>query len=71
MLGELGGGESWQGLRRYNRACHYALVGGAAEALEKLGEALELNPGLTEWSREDPDLVSIREEPGYQALYAK
>ena len=71
LLGELDEGESWQGLVRYNLACHYALVGEVTEALEKLREALGLNPGLTEWSQEDPDLASIREEPDYQALYGK
>ena len=71
LLGELDEGESWQGVVRYNLACHYALVGEVAEALEKLGESLALNPSLTEWSQEDPDLASIREEPDYLALYGK
>jgi hypothetical protein len=70
LLGELDEGRDWHGLTRYNLACHYALIGASARAIEELGAALELNPGLTEWSKEDPDLASIRGEPGCQALYA-
>ena len=71
LLGELDKSQNWQGLVRYNLACHYALAGETETAIEKLREALERNPELTEWSKEDPDLASIREEPGYKALYSK
>ena len=70
LLGDLDEGRDWQGLVSYNLACHYALVGEAETAIGKLREALELSPGIREWSQEDPDLTSIREEPGYLALYA-
>ncbi len=60
---------AWQGTARYNLACAHALRGEIAKALEELRDALRLNPGLTEWSREDPDLESLRGEPAYQALY--
>ncbi|MBU0493782.1 MAG: ClbS/DfsB family four-helix bundle protein [Chloroflexi bacterium] len=70
LLGELDDARDWHGLTRYNLACHYALVGEAGMAIDELGKALELNPGLTEWSKADPDLASIRGEPGCQALYA-
>jgi len=69
LLGELDDSQNWQGLVRYNLACHHALAGETETAIEKLREALELNPKLTEWSKEDPDLASLREEPGYLALY--
>ncbi len=69
LLSELDESQSWQGTVRYNLACHYALAGETETAIEKLREALELNPELTEWSKEDADLASIREEPGYKALY--
>jgi tetratricopeptide (TPR) repeat protein len=69
LLSELDESESWQGIVRYNLACHYALAGETETAIEKLREALELNPELIEWSKEDSDLSSIREEPGYVALY--
>ncbi len=71
LLWELDDSQSWQGLARYNLACHYALAGETETAIEKLSEALELNPELTEWSKEDADLASIREEPGYMALYTE
>jgi hypothetical protein len=32
-------------------------------------EALAVNPKLTEWSKEDADLVSLHDLPEYQALY--
>ena len=71
LLWELDESASWQGVVRYNLACHHALVGETERAIEELGRALELNPGLTEWSKEDSDFASIREEPGYLALYAE
>ena len=61
---------NWQGVTIYNLACYYALAGQKEIAITKLAEALRLNPGLSDWSKEDPDFRSIREEPGYQALYA-
>jgi tetratricopeptide (TPR) repeat protein len=68
-LQELSESPQWQGTVRYNLACHYALMGEVERAIDGLREALQLNPGLTEWSKEDPDFESIREEPGYHALY--
>jgi len=59
----------WQGNTRYNLACHYALAGQKAKAIQELGPALELNPGLVEWSKQDSDLDSLRDDPAYQALY--
>lgn len=66
---DLDSSPSWQGTVRYNLACHHSLLGQKEEAIEELREALRLNPDLTEWSKEDPDLEPIRGEPGYQALY--
>ncbi len=68
---ELDENKDWQGVARYNLACHYALIGETGRTIEELGKALELNPGLVEWSKKDPDLASVREEPGYLALYAE
>jgi len=59
----------WQGLVRYNLACTSALTGQPEEAIRLLSEALKLSPGLTEWSKEDPDFASIREMKAYLALY--
>lgn len=59
----------WQGTIRYNNACSFSLLGDKETAIDELREALKLNPGLTEWSQQDPDFEPIREEAGYKALY--
>lgn len=59
----------WRGPVLYNLACIYALSGQTQQAIEKLGEGLRITPSLVEWSKEDPDLASLRDEPAYQALY--
>lgn len=60
----------WQGRMIYDLACYYALTGQQERAIAQLREALRLDPGLTEWSRRDTDLISIRDDPAYEALYA-
>jgi hypothetical protein len=47
------------------------VIGEKEKAIERLKQALDLNPELTEWSKEDPDLASIREEPECLALYER
>jgi hypothetical protein len=59
----------WQGTIRYNNACSFSLLGDKETAINELREALKLNPGLKEWSRQDPDFEPIRGEAGYKALY--
>ncbi|MBN1200546.1 MAG: ClbS/DfsB family four-helix bundle protein [Anaerolineae bacterium] len=61
--------DEWRGTAYYNLACIYALSGKTGLAIDKLAEALRLHPGLIDWSKQDPDLASIRDEPAYQALY--
>jgi hypothetical protein len=68
-MGALDAADDWQGTTLYNLACFYALNHLAEPALEKLGQALKLSPELVEWSKEDSDLDSLRDLPGYQALY--
>jgi len=58
-----------RGTARYNLACYYALAGQKAKALIELKTALTVNPGLMEWSKQDTDLNSLRDDPAYQALY--
>lgn len=53
----------------YNLGCFYAKRGRAADAIARVREALAINPRLTEWSKEDADLVSLHDLPEYQALY--
>jgi len=72
MTGQLTGlddSPDWQGTIRYNNACSFSLLGDKKTAINELREALKLNPGLTEWSRQDPDFEPIRDEAGYKALY--
>ena len=66
---ELDNSPTWQGATLYNQACYHALAGHSGQALRLLKQALALDPELTEWSKEDPDLESLRIEPAYQALY--
>lgn len=54
---------------RYNLACYYAMSGQQARALTELASALKLNPDLIEWSKQDSDLDSLRNDPAYVALY--
>jgi tetratricopeptide (TPR) repeat protein len=69
-LAQLDDSPAWQGVVRYNLACQYALAGQKDRAITRLREALRLNPDLTEWSKQDPDFTSIREDPDYNSLYA-
>ena len=59
----------WQGVIKYNLACRHSLLDEKALAIDRLREALTLNPGLLDWSKEDPDLEAIRGEPACQAIY--
>lgn len=59
----------WQGTIRYNNACSFSLLGDKERAISELREALKMNPGLIEWSKEDPDFEPIRSEAGYKAIY--
>jgi hypothetical protein len=69
QLASLDDSPDWQGTIRYNNACSFSLLGDKETAINELREALQLNPGLTEWSRQDPDFEPIRGEAGYKALY--
>ncbi|MGD2253970.1 MAG: ClbS/DfsB family four-helix bundle protein [Anaerolineales bacterium] len=69
LLLELDDSDDWRGLTLYNLACAYALSGKTENAVANLAESLKLRPDLTEWSKEDPDFASIRDEPDYLALY--
>ena len=60
---------AWHGTVIYNLACMHALAGEKAAAIEKLAEALRLDPELTDWSRQDPDFDAIRQDPAFQAVY--
>lgn len=54
----------------YNRACFYALTGNKPQALEFLKQGIEHRSDLKQWAKEDPDLISLRDEPQFIALLA-
>jgi hypothetical protein len=58
----------WHGVVQYNLACHYAQTGMKDNALNSLRISLELNPGLTEWSRQDSDLAPLHTDPRFSSL---
>jgi tetratricopeptide (TPR) repeat protein len=58
-----------RGVALYNLASFYSTTGQIDQALNLLPEALRLRPDLVEWSKEDPDFVSLHGLPAYQALY--
>ena len=49
----------------YNAACFYATIGDKAAALQTLKKALSSGYGFHEWTKRDPDLDIIRNEPEY------
>jgi tetratricopeptide (TPR) repeat protein len=51
----------------YNLACAECLGGDTEAALEHLVRAVELNPKIAEWAREDTDFDAIRDEPRFVA----
>lgn len=58
------------GVAAYNLACFYAISGDPARAVELLKEGLSLAPSLTDWSKEDSDLISLHGLPNYEGLYS-
>lgn len=61
LLRELDDDPGWLGIVAYNLACHYAQASEKEKASRILEDALRLAPELLDWSKQDPDLVSIRE----------
>lgn len=51
---------SMRGIALYNLACFYATTNETEKALEVLRQALLLDPDLAKWSKQDPDLASLR-----------
>lgn len=70
LVAPLDDSADWQGLVHYNIACGLALSGNADAALVELRQALQLQPSLTAWSRQDSDLSAVRSQPEYRTLYA-
>jgi len=68
MLMPIDEGPAWQGVVRYNLACVYTQAGEKKWAISELRQAFQLNPGLKEYSKSDPDLAAIQDVPEFQAL---
>jgi hypothetical protein len=69
QLGQMEDSTAWRAKMTYDLACYYALTEQKVSATTALGEALRLDSNLTEWSREDTDLLSLHADPAYEALY--
>jgi tetratricopeptide (TPR) repeat protein len=67
-MSSLSGEAPFIGSYAYNLACFYALEGEREQALNRLRQAFELRPSLIEWSKQDSDLESLRDDPDYVAL---
>jgi hypothetical protein len=55
----------------YNLACVESLAGRTDDALEHLGTAIDMYPGIRDMAAGDSDFDAVRNEPGFQALLAK
>ena len=60
--------EAWQGF--YNEACLHAIEGRPLEALQRLRDAIEREPGVAALARTDDDLASLRKLPEFSQLLA-
>jgi hypothetical protein len=56
------------GSLHYGIACVEALSGDREKALASLRRAIALRPELGTWAREDADLESLRDDPGFRSL---
>jgi len=52
----------------YNVACTYALLGRTDEAIARLSETIAHGGWWRIWMKNDPDLVSLHDHPGFQEL---
>jgi tetratricopeptide (TPR) repeat protein len=68
---ELDVSPNWQGVTLYNLACNYAALGEPAKSINFLSQALSLEPGLIEFSKQDNDLAGVRDDPQVQDFYQK
>ena len=51
----------------YNLACFESLAGQREEALAHLAEAVEVDPKMREWARDDSDFDAVRDDPRFPA----
>jgi hypothetical protein len=60
--------DEWGAVVHYNLACHYAQADMPDKALDSLRVALDLNPGLAEWSTKDSDLARLHDDPRFDSI---
>ena len=53
----------------YNAACTFAQIDRRADALEALRKAWDAGYRDAEWTRRDPDLASLHDDPEFEKLY--
>ena len=58
----------WQGTVYYNMACQDAIAGDHEAAIGRLAHAFQLYPSLRDWSQQDSDLDSLRDNEAFVAL---
>jgi serine/threonine protein kinase/Flp pilus assembly protein TadD len=52
----------------YNAACTYGILGMKAESLDAFRRAVEAGYSNTDWSRQDPDLKILHDDPEFKKL---
>ncbi|NEP83202.1 MAG: tetratricopeptide repeat protein [Okeania sp. SIO3C4] len=52
----------------YNKVCCYALQNKIDQALKSLEQAINLEPEVKDWVKEDPDCENLSSDPQFQAL---
>jgi tetratricopeptide (TPR) repeat protein len=57
-------------LLHYNLACYWSIAGNPAKSLEKLADALELDPDLRASIPSEPDFDALRGNPDFDRLAA-
>lgn len=55
----------------YNAACALCAMGNAGDAMSALKKAWESGYRNTAWTRQDPDLASLHDEPEFERLYPR
>jgi tetratricopeptide (TPR) repeat protein len=70
LVEQLDSSDVARGRNLYNKACSYALAGRRVDAIPMVVEAVKMAPNLLEWSKQDSDLDSLRDDPQFKAIYA-
>jgi len=60
-----------QAVAKYNQACFFAKTCQNDKAVRLLSEAFQLRPNLVDWSRKDPDLLTLHGYSEYEKLYTE